>query len=365
MGNADIINSLSKEKRGRLFPVKLEDYNPQWEKLFQNESKRMIKNVKSIVSIHHIGSTSVKGLMAKPTIDILIEIEHSTDLDVLKHQFENLEYDINVEAHKPPPHLTFVKGYTPKGIIAQTFHVHTSYKGHPNERIIFRDYLRANPEAVAEYSQLKAKLQKEFEYDRDAYGIAKTEFIINIVNKAKAQPMTLDEKSKQKACALFDTGDINKMQIGTTKGLQQIHEYIFGGLYDFAGKIRTKNMSKGGFRFASVMYLDEALATIEIMPENNYENIIAKYVEMNIAHPFIEGNGRSMRIWLDLMLKRSLKKCVDWARVDKTDYLSAMQRSPVNALEIRELLRGALTEKIHDREIYMKGINQSYYYEEN
>ena len=139
---------------------------------------------------------------------------------------------------------------------------------------------------------------------------------------------------------------------------------MFGELYDFAGKIRMKDISKGGFRFASSIYLEEILNKIGKMPEETFEQIVAKYVEMNIAHPFMEGNGRSMRIWLDLIMKKNLKKCIDWARIDKDKYLNAMQRSPVNDIEIRELLRSALTDKIDDREVYMKGIEQSYYYEE-
>ena len=176
--------------------------------------------------------------------------------------------------------------------------------------------------------------------------------------------IAIDEKSKLKAYELFDSGHINKIEVGTVKGLQDIHIYLFGGLYDFAGIIRQKNMSKGGFRFASALYLNDILKTIENMPEKTFEDIVAKYVEMNIAHPFMEGNGRSMRIWLDLIFKKNLKKCIDWQKIDKFDYLSAMERSPVNMLEIKELLRGALTDKINDREMYMKGINQSYYYEE-
>lgn len=168
----------------------------------------------------------------------------------------------------------------------------------------------------------------------------------------------------ERAYKLFDSGEINSIEVGTLKGLCQIHKYLFDGLYDFAGKIREKNISKGGFRFASSLYLKESLAKIETMPIGSFEEIIKKYVEMNIAHPFMEGNGRSMRIWLDLMLKHSLKKCVDWRKVDKTDYLQAMQRSPVNDLEIRTLLSGALTDKINEREVFIKGIDQSYYYEE-
>ena len=173
----------------------------------------------------------------------------------------------------------------------------------------------------------------------------------------------IDEKSLQKAFQLFETGDIERMEIGTTKGLQQIHKYIFGGLYDFAGKIRDKNISKGGFRFANTLYLNEILPKIEQMPENTFEEIIAKYVEMNIAHPFIEGNGRTMRIWLDLILKKRLNKVINWQFVDKTLYLQAMERSPINDLEIRFLLKENLTSETENREIIFKGIEQSYYYE--
>ncbi|MEK7116692.1 MAG: Fic family protein [Patescibacteria group bacterium] len=174
----------------------------------------------------------------------------------------------------------------------------------------------------------------------------------------------VDEISKERATKLFGSQEIESFEIGTTKGLQQIHKYLFLGLYDFAGQVRTKDISKGGFRFASSLYLAESLARIEEMPESTFEEIVAKYVEMNIAHPFMEGNGRSMRIWLDLILKKNIGRCVDWAKIDKADYLNAMQRSPVNNLEIRELLRVALTDKIDDREVFIKGVEQSYYYEE-
>ena len=173
----------------------------------------------------------------------------------------------------------------------------------------------------------------------------------------------IDEKSLQKAFQLFETGDIERMEIGTTKGLQQIHKYIFGGLYDFAGKIRDKNISKGGFRFVNTLYLNEILPKIEQMPENTFEEIIAKYVEMNIAHPFMEGNARTMRIWLDLILKKRLNKVINWQFVDKTLYLQAMERSPINDLEIRFLLKENLTSETENREIIFKGIEQSYYYE--
>lgn len=173
----------------------------------------------------------------------------------------------------------------------------------------------------------------------------------------------IDEKSLKKAYHLFESGDINHIEIGTTKGLQQLHKYLFDGLYDFAGKIRTQNISKGGFRFATALYLNEILAKIEQMPENTFEEIIAKYVEMNIAHPFMEGNGRTMRIWLDLILKTRLKKVVNWQFTDKFLYLSAMERSPINDLELRTLLFENLTEEVENREVIFKGIEQSYYYE--
>ena len=174
----------------------------------------------------------------------------------------------------------------------------------------------------------------------------------------------IDEISQGRARDLFDNGQLDEFEVGTTRGLQQVHEYLFGGLYDFAGHIRQINISQGGFRFASSLYLVESLQKIEQMPESTFEEIVAKYVEMNVAHPFREGNGRSMRLWLDLILKRRLKQCVDWARLGKADYLSAMERSPVNDLEIRELLRGALTDEIDSRGIFLRGIEQSYYYEE-
>lgn len=173
-----------------------------------------------------------------------------------------------------------------------------------------------------------------------------------------------DEISKQRAIKLFGSPDLSSFEVGTIKGLQQIHGYLFGGLYDFAGKIRKLNISKDGFRFANSLYLEDALLRIEKMPETTFEEIIEKYAEMNIAHPFMEGNGRSTRIWLDLVLKIRLGKCIDWATINKSDYLEAMIRSHVKATELRELLSAALTEKIDDREVFMKGIEQSYYYEE-
>lgn len=175
---------------------------------------------------------------------------------------------------------------------------------------------------------------------------------------------TLDDLSMEKAKRLFDTNYIEEIEVGTVCGLVQIHKYLFSGLYPFAGRIRDKNISKGGFKFANAQYLPDNLETIEKMPESNFDEIMLKYIEMNIVHPFMEGNGRSIRIWLDLMLKKNLQKCVDWQNVDKHDYLSAMEKSVVSNREITELLRKALTEEISDRETFMKGVEQSYYYEE-
>ncbi|MEK7068995.1 MAG: Fic family protein, partial [Patescibacteria group bacterium] len=168
----------------------------------------------------------------------------------------------------------------------------------------------------------------------------------------------------ERALKLFGSSELADFEVGTTRGLQQIHEYLFKGLYGFAGDIRDKDISKGGFRFASHLYLSESLDKIERLPESSFEEIVAKYVEMNIAHPFMEGNGRSMRIWLDIILKKNLQTCVDWSKIDKMSYMNAMERSPVNNLEIRELLKGAITSKINDAQVFMKGIEQSYYYEE-
>ncbi len=176
---------------------------------------------------------------------------------------------------------------------------------------------------------------------------------------------SIDGKSKTKAYALFESSLIDNIEIGTTKSLQQIHAYLFGGLYDFAGQIRQKNISKGDFQFAVAHFLGNTLRQIEQMPENTFEEIVDKYVEMNLAHPFMEGNGRSTRIWLDLILKKRLERCVDWSKISKKDYLNAMVKSSTNSITLKDLLRNALTDEINSREMFLKGIDYSYYYEEN
>ena len=176
----------------------------------------------------------------------------------------------------------------------------------------------------------------------------------------------IDEEllSKRRAIELWDKGFINDFEVGTYKGLQEIHGFLFQDIFDFAGKTRDVNLSKGNFRFANLLYLESNLAIIEKMPEGSFDEIIEKYVEMNVAHPFREGNGRATRIWLDLILKKNLNKCIDWTMVDRADYLSAMERSPVNSLEIKHLLKNALTDKVDDRGVYLRGIQQSYVYED-
>lgn len=175
---------------------------------------------------------------------------------------------------------------------------------------------------------------------------------------------TIDGKSKSKAYDLFDSSLLDTIEVGTVKGLQQIHGYLFGGLYDFAGQIRTLNIGKGGFQFAMARFLPETLKKIEEMPESTFDEIADKYVEMNVAHPFLEGNGRSMRIWLDLILKKNLKLCVDWSKINKKDYLAAMEKSMSDSSQIKVLLQSSLTDQINDREMFMKGVDYSYYYEQ-
>lgn len=171
-------------------------------------------------------------------------------------------------------------------------------------------------------------------------------------------------QSKKRAVELYDSNKIDEFEIGTTNGLKQIHHFLFQDVFDYAGKIRDVDLAKGNFRFAPAMYLNDTLKTIDSLPENTFDEIIKKYVEMNVAHPFREGNGRATRIWLDQILKKRLEKCIDWSKVKKETYLSAMERSPINDLEIKTLLRGALTPDINNREVYMKGIQSSYEYEE-
>jgi len=175
---------------------------------------------------------------------------------------------------------------------------------------------------------------------------------------------SIDGKSKSKAYALFESSFIDSIEVGTSKGLQQIHAYLFGGLYDFAGQIRQKNISKGGFQFTVSHFLGETLQQIERMPENSFDEIVEKYVEMNIAHPFMEGNGRSTRIWLDMILKKRLKKCVDWSKIGKTEYMNAMVQSSQDDSTLKQLLINALTNQIDSHEMFMKGIDYSYYFEE-
>ncbi len=242
-----------------------------------------------------------------------------------------------------------------------------------NSRVYWAQMKRRNPQLITICKQLKLVARDGKSYLTDAVDASGVNTVValipaknreNFVRWLSGMGSTIDEKSKQKAYELFETGMIKEIEVGTVKGLQQIHGYIFGGLYDFAGQIRGLNIAKGGFAFAPVMYLKENLALIEKMPEGTLDEIVKKYVEMNIAHPFMEGNGRSTRIWLDLILKKNLYKCVDWSKIDKRDYLDAMQKSPMDALDIFRLIDGALTDRIGDRELFMKGVDYSYYYEE-
>ncbi len=242
-----------------------------------------------------------------------------------------------------------------------------------NPRSYWNAIKRRNPQLSTICRQLKLTAKDGKKYLTDVVDEEGINSVIAIIPSKKTlvfekwlkgMGTSIDEKSKQKAYDLFENGFINEIEVGTVKGLQQIHSYIFGGLYDFAGKIRGMNIAKGGFAFAPAMYLNENLAHIEKMPVNTIENIVKKYVEMNIAHPFMEGNGRSTRIWLDLILKKNLHTCTDWSKIDKREYLEAMKQSPVDASHIFELIKNAQTSKIDDREIVIKGIDYSYYYEE-
>ena len=182
--------------------------------------------------------------------------------------------------------------------------------------------------------------------------------------KSSAELAREEERiSKKKAVELFENGMLEKLEAGKFQTLCEIHKYLFDDIYDFAGKIRTVNLSKGNFRFEPLMYLETAIKNVDKMPQNTFDEIVEKYVEMNIVHPFREGNGRSMRIWLDMMLKKQIGQVVDWSKIEKEDYLMAMERSPIKDIEIKYILNAALTDQINDREIYMKGIDHSYYYE--
>ena len=231
---------------------------------------------------------------------------------------------------------------------------------------------KTNPELTTNCSQLKMTASDGKRYLTDCLTQQNILILIEHIPSRHAAKFikwftysddTIDGKSRTKAYALFESGILSSMEPGTVKCLQQIHAYLFGGLYEFAGQIRDKNISKGGFTFANALYFSTILPDIENMPESSFEEIINKYVEMNVAHPFMEGNGRSTRIWLDLMLKRSLKQCIDWSLVNKNSYLEAMRKSVVDSSDLKALLKVALTDKIDDREMFMKGIDYSYYYE--
>lgn len=243
-----------------------------------------------------------------------------------------------------------------------------------NPRVYWATIKRRNNQLFAICKQLKLTAKDGKAYLTDVVDENGINTVIALIpskksaafmNWMKNMGTSIDEKSKLKAYELFESGFINQIEVGTVRGLQQIHGYLFGGLYDFAGQIRTVNIAKGGFAFAPAMYLSQSLALIEEMPELTIEDIIKKYVEMNVAHPFKEGNGRSTRIWLDLILKKNLKCLVDWSKINKSDYLAAMQKSPVDSSDIFALIKFALTDEIDSREIFMKGIDYSYYYEEN
>lgn len=232
---------------------------------------------------------------------------------------------------------------------------------------------KSGNELTTKCSQLKMTAADGKKYATDCFSQDDVKEVVKLIPSKKTKEFldwftysdnTIDGQSRKKAYEFMESHLVDDQDVGTTKALQQIHAYLFGGLYDFAGKIRTKNISKGGFTFCLAQYLPQALQNIDKMPETTFDEIVDKYVEMNVAHPFMEGNGRSTRIWLDLIFKKQLQKCVDWSKINKNDYLRAMEQSAANSTAIRQLLSGALTNKIDDREIFMKGIDYSYYYEQ-
>lgn len=232
---------------------------------------------------------------------------------------------------------------------------------------------REQPELVSATNQLKLRAADGKRYATDTLNADGVAQLARSINNARAiqfldwltySDNTIDGQSRKKAYTLFESNMLDSIPVGTVQGLQQIHAYLFGGLYDFAGQIRQKTIWKDGTLFCRAEYLHENLRKIEQMPENTFDEIMDKYVEMNVAHPFLEGNGRSTRIWLDLIFKKNLKQCVDWSRIDKKDYLAAMKASTTNAQPIKNLIQKALTDDINSREIFMKGIDYSYYYEQ-
>ena len=232
---------------------------------------------------------------------------------------------------------------------------------------------KSGNELTTKCSQLKLTAADGKKYATDCFSQDDVKEVVKPIPSKKTKEFldwftysdnTIDGQSRKKAYEFMESHLVDDQDVGTTKALQQIHAYLFGGLYDFAGKIRTKNISKGGFTFCLAQYLPQALQNIDKMPETTFDEIVDKYVEMNMAHPFMEGNGRSTRIWLDLIFKKQLQKCVDWSKINKDDYLQAMEQSAADSTAIRQLLSGALTNKIDDREIFMKGIDYSYYYEQ-
>lgn len=244
--------------------------------------------------------------------------------------------------------------------------------GSKNSRRYWNTFKTRHIEMSSFCRQLKLTATDGKQYDTDCLnqnGINRLLLLLPTKNRIQFSDWIMgmsdpiDEQSKRNAYELYENSILDTSEVGTVKGLQQIHAFLFGGLYDFAGQIRTKNISKGGFIFANCLYLDETFRQIESMPENNVNEIIDKYIEMNIAHPFMEGNGRATRIWLDQLLKTRVNKCIDWQQIDKKDYLNAMEKSPFDAKPIKKLLESAMTDKIDDREIFMKGIDYSYYYE--